>query len=103
MFSILYSNDTQIISQIQGLQLSDFELSGFVAEMNADSHGDVAFLDHIKRWVPIIFELRKNQLLGAYLKDKAAETLGIPEPDLDALEQLFPLLPADHHAAVQKT
>jgi len=98
MFSVLVSND----AQVQSCQLSEFELCGFAAEMMPDAHGDVAFIDHIKRWVPIIFELRKNQLLGAYLKDKAAETLGIPEPDLDALEQLFPLLPADH-AAMHKS
>merc|ERR1712014_400729 len=61
--------------------------------MQVDGDGLVAYCDLIKRWVPIIFELRKNQLLGAYLQDNAAETLNIPSPNYEELEAMFPLLP----------
>merc|ERR1719316_2144280 len=61
--------------------------------MQADADGNVVYGEHIKRWVPIIFELRKNKLLSRYLEEGATETLGIVSPDLARLETLFPLLP----------
>eukprot|EP00448_Togula_jolla_P019736 CAMPEP_0170574688 /NCGR_PEP_ID=MMETSP0224-20130122/3439_1 /TAXON_ID=285029 /ORGANISM="Togula jolla, Strain CCCM 725" /LENGTH=810 /DNA_ID=CAMNT_0010897373 /DNA_START=20 /DNA_END=2453 /DNA_ORIENTATION=+ len=91
IYSILHSSDPQV----QSCQLSDIELCGLAAEMSTDATGEVAYVEHVKRWVPIIFELRKNDLLGAYLKPDGLATLGIPEPDLDALEEIYPLLPQD--------
>mmetsp|Transcript_28736 Transcript_28736/g.82203 ORF Transcript_28736/g.82203 Transcript_28736/m.82203 type:complete len:856 (+) Transcript_28736:66-2633(+) len=91
IFRILRSNDTQV----QSCQLSEFEVCGLVAEMNLDARGEVAYIDHVKRWVPIIFELRKHQLLSAYLKEGASETLGIQAPDPAYLETLFPLMPEE--------
>lgn len=91
LFSILHSNE----KEVQSCQLSDFELCGLAAEMMPDADGFVAYGDHIRKWVPIIFEQRKNRLLAAYLQDGAAEVMGIEEPDLEGLEKLFPLLPPE--------
>mmetsp|Transcript_70558 Transcript_70558/g.204601 ORF Transcript_70558/g.204601 Transcript_70558/m.204601 type:complete len:860 (+) Transcript_70558:3-2582(+) len=82
--------------QIQGLCLDELEATGLVAEMNLDANGEVPYHDFVKRWVPIMFELRKNPLLGAYLKNGAAETLGFPEPNFAELEAFYPLLPPGH-------
>jgi Ca2+-binding EF-hand superfamily protein/ribosomal protein L15 len=79
-------------AQVQGLGLSEFETYGLAAEMTLDDNGLVAYHDHVRRWVPIIFEVRKSPLLGGYLKEDSAETLGIPEPSLDELEKIFPTM-----------
>jgi len=92
IFSLLFSNEKEVLS----CQLSDFELCGLAAEMTPDADGLVAYVDHVKKWVPIIFEQRRNRLLGAYLQDGAAEVLGIEEPDFDGLEKMFPLLPPEN-------
>jgi hypothetical protein len=80
-------------------QLTTCEMNGFIAEMVPDAEGFVAYSDHIKKWVPIIFEQRKNRLLGRYLEVEAFETLGLQQPDLDKLEEIFPLLPHNSHAS----
>lgn len=48
-------------------QLSEAELRGFVAEAEIDASGDVAYQDHIKTWVPILFELRKSIIYDSIL------------------------------------
>ncbi|CAK0853882.1 unnamed protein product [Prorocentrum cordatum] len=60
---------------LQHLQLSDAELRGLIAEIRFVSEADIveqgkekvrgdkiAFADHIKTWVPIMFELRKARI-----------------------------------------
>jgi len=90
IYSILGINE----KEIQSTQLSTFEITGFVAEMQPDAEGFVPYVEHIKKWVPIIFEQRKNRLLGRYLEVGAYETLGLEPPNLERLEAVFPLLPA---------
>jgi Ca2+-binding EF-hand superfamily protein len=90
IYNILKTNE----KEIQNLQLSDFELTGFCAEMVADAEGFVYFVDHIKKWVPIIFEQRKNRLLSRYMEENSAETLELETPGLKKLEEMFPLLPS---------
>lgn len=89
IFTILGVNE----KEIQSTQLSTFEITGFMAEMQPDADGFVAYVEHIKKWVPIIFEQRKNRLLGRYLEVGCYETLSLEPPDLQKLEQVFPLLP----------
>jgi len=91
IYSILGINE----KEIQGIQLTAFEINGFVAEMQTDADGFVPYGEHIKKWVPMIFEQRKNQLLVRYLQPDSYETLGIQPPNLKQLEAMFPLLPAD--------
>mmetsp|Transcript_68585 Transcript_68585/g.146779 ORF Transcript_68585/g.146779 Transcript_68585/m.146779 type:complete len:899 (-) Transcript_68585:75-2771(-) len=86
---LMVANDPQVAS----CQLSYFELTGLAAEAILDANGQVPYIEFVKRWVPIIFELRKNQFLGAYLQQGAADTLRIPEPNVKLLESIFPLLP----------
>jgi len=90
IFDILQTNEREV----QSTQLSSFELTGFLAEMQPDSDGLVFYVDHIKKWIPLIFEQRKNRLLSRYLEENSAETLGFIVPELDKLEAMFPLLPA---------
>jgi hypothetical protein len=77
-------------AQVQTLQLSELETCGLAAEMTLDENGLVAYHEYVRKWVPIVFEVRKSPLLGGYLKEDSAETLGIPEPDVEALEKLYP-------------
>jgi len=91
IFDVLYSNDTQV----EGCQLSYFELNGLAAEMTPNADDEVPYVELIKRWVPIIFEVRKSPLFEAYLKEDAAGTLGIAVPNLQALEEIMPLLSAE--------
>lgn len=86
---LMVANDPQVAS----CQLSEFELTGLAAEATLDVNGQVPYIEFVKRWVPIIFELRKNQFLGAYLQQGAADTLRIPEPNVKELEAIFPLQP----------
>merc|ERR1712232_895729 len=74
-------------------QLTDYELTGLIADIVQDSNGLIVFSDHVKRVVSIIFELRRNQLLNAYFQEGAFDKLEIPTPDLAKLERVFPLLP----------
>lgn len=96
--TLMYPTD----QQVQSLCLDELEVAGLVAEMQPDLNGEVPYHDFVKRWVPILFELRRNPHLGAYLKAGAAEKLGFPEPDLDALEELHPLLPEGHREAIME-
>lgn len=101
IFDILQTNE----KEVQSTQLSSFELNGFLAEMQPDSEGLVAYVDHIKKWVPLIFEQRKNRLLSRYLEENSAETLGFVVPDLEKMEAMFPLLvaqPAKHRGLGRK-
>jgi len=79
--------------QILGCQLSEAEAAGFAAEIVIDSEGQVAYVEHVRRWVPIIFEIRKNQLLKPYVDDYGAAHSA-------CAEKLFPLLPVDEAAFV---
>lgn len=88
IFNILQANE----KEVQSCQLSDFELCGLAAEMAPDADGLIPYIDHIKKWVPIIFEHRRNRILGTYLQEDGLETLGIVEPDLEQLEALYPLV-----------
>lgn len=99
IFNILQSNEREVNST----QLSTFELTGLLAEMQPDdTEGLVAYVDHIKKWIPIIFEQRKNRLLGRYLEENSQETLGYDLPDLEKLEAMFPLLPPSMHQSKAK-
>jgi hypothetical protein len=89
-------------AQVQALSLSEFETNGLAAEMALDENGLVVYHEHVRRWVPVIFEVRKSPLLGGYLKDDSAETLGIPEPNIEALEALFPTFERQVHADAHK-
>jgi len=73
-------------------QLSEAELRGFVAEAEIDQRGEVAYVDHIKTWTPILFELRKSRIYDGIL----AKEWGPDEEELVNLtsyEAQFPLHP----------
>mmetsp|Transcript_10382 Transcript_10382/g.23459 ORF Transcript_10382/g.23459 Transcript_10382/m.23459 type:complete len:930 (-) Transcript_10382:109-2898(-) len=99
LFGVLHGTDVQV----QACQLSDKELVGLAAEMPVDADGQVLYIDFIKRWVSHIFELRKNQLLSAYLQESALEGLEIPSTNVQALELLHPVLEAKRHISRRKS
>jgi Ca2+-binding EF-hand superfamily protein len=74
--------------EIQGLQLSAYEITGFAAEMQPDTEGFVPYVEHVKKWVPIIFEQRKDRLLSRYL-ESTYEALNIAPPNLAKMEVMF--------------
>lgn len=91
ILQVLFSADAQVMS----CQLSEPELCVLAAEMTLDARGEVVYGEHVKQWVPILFELRKHPLYSLYLADDAVESMGIEEPDdLAALQDLVPLLPS---------
>lgn len=51
----------------QQFGLSEAELRGFIAEADLDERGEVSYGDHIKTWVPIIFELRRSRIYDSIL------------------------------------
>lgn len=76
--------------QVQQCQLSEAELRGFCAEVDVDSNNEVQYVEHIKMWVPIIFELRKSKSYDDFL----SEDWGMNSPelkDLQAYESSFPI------------
>jgi len=75
---------------VQQQQLSDAELRGFIAEAELEERNEVAYVDHIKTWVPILFELRKSRIYDGIL----AKDWGTDAPhlvDLSEYEEDFPL------------
>jgi len=76
---------------VQQCQLSEAELRGFIAEAEIDEREEIQYVEHIKSWVPIIFELRKSRVYDNILSKEwgsAAAAL----IDLSAYEARFPLL-----------
>jgi len=82
---------------VQQLQLSEAELRGFIAEADIDERDEIGYIDHIKMWVPIIFELRKSRVYDSIL----AKDWGLDNEhliDLSRYEATFPLLPSGDDA-----
>lgn len=79
---------------VQACQLSDAELRGFIAEAEIDSDSqEIAYMDHIKTWVPIIFELRKSRIYDAILaKDWGFDATHLV--NLCKYDQEFPIFEA---------
>lgn len=76
---------------VQQCQLSEAELRGFIAEADIDERDEIGYVDHIKMWVPIIFELRKSRVYDSILaKDWGVANEGLI--DLSGYEETFPLL-----------
>mmetsp|Transcript_25638 Transcript_25638/g.59250 ORF Transcript_25638/g.59250 Transcript_25638/m.59250 type:complete len:684 (-) Transcript_25638:82-2133(-) len=79
---------------VQQCQLSDAELRGFIAEAELDERREVAFVEHVKTWVPIIFELRKSKIYEPFL----TMDWGLDDGnlfDLAEYEEQFPILSMD--------
>merc|ERR1719507_1561853 len=76
---------------VQQQQLSDAELRGFIAEAELDEErNEVAYADHIRTWVQILFELRKSRIYdGILAKDWGTESQNLV--DLSQYEESFPL------------
>jgi hypothetical protein len=79
---------------VQQCQLSDAEMRGFVAEAEIDEREEIGYVEHIKSWVPIIFELRKSRVYDNILsKDWGVDAENLV--DLSDYEKRFPLLPQE--------
>jgi len=77
--------------QVAACQLSDAETRGFIAEAPLDEQGEIAYVDHVKTWVPILFEVRKSRVQDAFIsKDWGSD--GVPLVDLSRFEETFPVL-----------
>lgn len=77
--------------QVAQCQLSDAEMRGFIAEAPLDENGEIPYVDHVKTWVPILFEVRKSNVFGGIIsKDWGSSSA--PLVDLSRLEDSFPVL-----------
>jgi len=76
-------------------ELSEAELRGFISEAEIEPVSqEIAYVDHIKAWVPIIFELRKSRIYDGILN----KDWGFDAPFLVSLveyEADFPLRPPE--------
>jgi len=76
---------------VQQCQLSDAELRGFIAEADIDEREEIGYVEHIKMWVPIIFELRKSRVYdGILARDWGNDASFLV--DLSEYEGRFPLI-----------
>merc|ERR1719324_688362 len=76
---------------VQQCQLSDAELRGFIAEAEIDEREEIGYVEHIKMWVPIIFELRKSRVYdGILARDWGNDASFLV--DLSEYEGRFPLI-----------
>lgn len=76
---------------VQQCQLSDAEVRGFIAEAVLNEDNEIAYIDHIKTWVPIIFELRKSKVYESVTaKDWGLDAAHLV--DLSGYEAAFPLM-----------
>merc|ERR550514_1290515 len=87
---------------VSSCQLADHELRGFIAEAPLDEQGGVNYVEHVKTWVPIIFELRKSRVYEAILA-KEWGGLGNQLVDLSEFEEAFPIPPTPRKPAVAET
>eukprot|EP00747_Dinoflagellata_sp_TGD_P212138 gnl/TRDRNA2_/TRDRNA2_85263_c0_seq1.p1 gnl/TRDRNA2_/TRDRNA2_85263_c0~~gnl/TRDRNA2_/TRDRNA2_85263_c0_seq1.p1 ORF type:complete len:732 (-),score=173.02 gnl/TRDRNA2_/TRDRNA2_85263_c0_seq1:90-2285(-) len=79
---------------VQQCQLSEAELRGFTAEADIDDREEIAYVEHIKTWVPIIFELRRSRVYDTILaKDWGLDATHLV--DLSEFEEQFPLILPD--------
>ncbi|KAF4638581.1 hypothetical protein TGRH88_061890 [Toxoplasma gondii] len=74
---------------VASCRLSVEEITGFLAEVEVDEHHqEVAYQEHIKTWVPIVFEMRKSpvyfQLIHTQVDSAASADRDGTPPDLDA-------------------
>jgi len=87
---------------------TDPEIIGFAAELCPEGEEqDVAYVDHIRTWMPIMMELRKSKLYQPFLQEmpiKLYDENGEIEPgsehgieliDLTEFENEFPLFPQE--------
>merc|ERR1719217_1817897 len=61
-----------------------------------DENGEINFVEHVKTWVPIVFELRKSRVYESILsKGWSGTGVGGAQTlvDLSAFEESFPILP----------
>merc|ERR1711903_164763 len=72
--------------------MGDAELRGFIAEADIEEkHNEIQYVEHIKSWVPIIFELRKSRVYDNILaKDWGVDAGNLI--DLSEYEDRFPLI-----------
>lgn len=95
-FDVMRFLSTMRHETVNSCQLADHELRGFIAEASLDENGEINFVEHVKTWVPIVFELRKSRVYESILsKDWSGTGVGGAQTlvDLSAFEESFPILP----------
>merc|ERR1719399_553844 len=83
---------TAVNNSAESCRLSESEVRGLIGSISPEGEkGEVQFVDYVRTWVPILFELRASPALSPFLGD--LEELDLPQVDINNLEALFPLLP----------
>jgi len=79
---------------IQQVGLQVHEIRGFIAEAQFNEYGFVQYQDHIRLWVPIIFQLRKSKWYESILSQDWSGK-GTPKlVDLSVYDSTFPIFPS---------
>jgi len=81
-------------------QLSDAEVRGFVAEAVIDDANEIAYVEHVKTWIPIILELRDSRVYEPLLSQEWTDESGLLL-DLSVYEMEDPLELGDASEAMQ--
>merc|ERR1719253_2165529 len=65
-------SEQQVMTVVQNTaeqcRLSEFEVRGLLGQMHVEE-GEVAYVDFLKTWVPIIFEVRDSAAWGQFVGD----------------------------------
>lgn len=79
--------------------LSKCESNALCAEIHPDENAEVAYVDHVRTWIPILIELRQNKAYQKYLAPDPFHTAdkqeGIPLVDLYPYSVQFPIFPPE--------
>jgi len=84
-------SEQQVMTVVQNTaeqcRLSEFEVRGLLGQMHVEE-GEVAYIDFLKTWVPIIFEVRDSAAWGQFVGDLSE--MDIPRCNVDELSAKFP-------------
>merc|ERR1719498_279926 len=75
----------------ESCRLTEHEVRGLLGEMAVDENGEIAYIDFVKTWTPIVFEVRASPSWSPFVGD--LDELGIPKANLEALGRSFPVVP----------
>merc|ERR1719409_2103972 len=85
---------TAVNNCAESCKLSETEVRGLIGEITPEGEkGEVQFVEWVRCWVPIIFELRASPSFAPFLGDLDEVEPPIPTPDMRDLDRKFGMLP----------
>eukprot|EP00921_Rhytidocystis_pertsovi_P015476 GHVQ01024609.1.p1 GENE.GHVQ01024609.1~~GHVQ01024609.1.p1 ORF type:complete len:627 (+),score=108.99 GHVQ01024609.1:190-1881(+) len=78
-----HENEQRYNDVVAQCQLSDAELRGLIAEAALDETDKVRYVEHIKTWIPVLFELRKSRVYEPILNAHWKNLVDLTEYEAD--------------------